>query len=219
MKNLFIIILIACFSIAAESQTMATIFKMLPHDCTTDLNAKQKNILLRNKEYTLPGGDADETIQYELQLNEAANYLRYNFYYTTGQSGFNSFEIKKFIRNDGTLLVVFSRYGGTKHNASQFELRCFNFRENKLVEFKQQLLPADIDIKEFLKPGTPDSIKTKLAGYISSSYELNSEKKDTIEFRIYFESPVDDYQSYISGEAILFTWTGKLFKRHLSSSE
>ena len=83
-------------------QSMESIFNLLPPESTPELNSEQKKILLKNKEYIIPNGDSLETVKYSLEIDETNQYLRYEYYFTTGQKGFNSYEIRKFKKKDGS---------------------------------------------------------------------------------------------------------------------
>src|SRR5687767_8380991 len=110
MRYCFRIVVLIIIALVFESnlfgQSMAEIFRLLPEDCTPELDSKQREILLQAGTYILPGGDSLETIEYELDSSGFSDYLRYGFHYTTGQNAFLSIELRKFRRNDGGILIV-----------------------------------------------------------------------------------------------------------------
>lgn len=213
ISTLFFLLSVA---VGAQCQSMATIFMLLPASYTPGLDAKQRALLLRDKIYIVPGGNAVETIKYELRLNEKENYLQFGSHFTTGQNGFSAFEIKKLVGHGARPLIVYSHYGGMLRAYDQVSLKLFHYQNKKLVPLKKILVPQTLDISAFLKAGTPDSVKNKLASYISSSYDLDPGTANSIAFRIYFGVNVDDYKEYILGVTMMFTWTGKIFEQKLT---
>lgn len=216
MKSATLIVVYIHFFTLLDAQSMKTVFSLLPAKCTPELNPKQKAILLKNKQYTIPGGDSIETVTYSFELDEPKGYIRYEFGFTTGQNGFGIYEVRKFLRNDGTSLIIFSNYSGTSRSYFQSTVLAFNYRQNKLVEIKNNLLPQEIKINQFLKQETPDSIRDKLNAYTSSSYDLHPEYKNKIKFHLFFEISNDEDEKYIIGDTMIFTWTGNSFKQHIA---
>lgn len=138
-------------SIHSYSQSMTDIFRLLPADYTPGLNSKQKDTLLMKREYTLPGGDSLETIKYKIDSLGFSYYLEYNYSFTTGQRGFLQFELRKFIRKDGSILIIYSRYGGVPVDTHQQGLIAFEYKNNKLFLSKQNLLNKKVAINYFEK--------------------------------------------------------------------
>lgn len=196
-----------------HSQSMATIFKLLPSTCTPELNIEERSILLNKKEYIVPGGDSLETVKYSIEVDEKKDYARYEYTFTTGQAGFLIFQIRKFIKADGKSLLVFSRYGGTHFMYDQQEISVFEIHKNKLVQLKKQFLPENIETTAFIKKDCPDSIKTKLVSYVSSAYDLDPKSKNELRFRIFFEVEPGEYKEWVLGDEQVFKWTGKSFTK------
>ena len=196
-----------------QGQSMTSIFRLLPATCTPELNSTQKDTLLQTKEYIIPGGDTIETAKYEIEIDEAQEYLRYDYYFTTGQKGFNTYEVRKFKKKDGSLIIVFSNYGGMTKAFDQTEIYAFRYQNDKLIKIDEQLFPQRIDANIFLKPNTPDSIREKVHIYSSCSYDLSPELKDSIAYRLFFEIINDENEKYLLGDTVFFTWTGESFKQ------
>lgn len=196
-----------------QGQSMASIFGLLPLNCTPELNSKQKDALLKNKEYIIPGGDTSETVKYELEIDEAKQYLRYHYYFTTGQKGFNTYEVRKFKKKDGSSLIIFSTYGGLTKAFDQTEIYAFKYQGKALAKLNNQVLSTKIDANIFLRANTPDSIRKKVQLYSSCSYDLSPALKNSIAYRIFFEILDDENQKYLLGDTVLFTWTGESFKQ------
>jgi len=194
---------------------MAEIFRLLPADCTPELDAKQRDTLLKNGEYILPGGDSMETVKYSIDAAPSPFYFRYVYSFTTGQRGFLAFELKKLTRNDGSIIIVFSRYGGVPVDAHQKELIVFNYKNKKLIPNKKNLLLKEVPIKYYLKNSTPDSIASKIKNVMNASYSLNSENPNSISFDLFPIVPLEELEKYILGDSMTFTWNGKKFVRKL----
>ena len=194
---------------------MTEIFHLLPADCTPELDSKQKDTLLKNGEYALPGGDSMETLKYTISSMGSPFYLQYEYSFTTGQRGFLAFELKKFTRKDGSILIVFSRYGGVPVDAHQQELIVFDYKNKKLIPNKENLLLREVPIKYYLKNNTPDSVTSKIKNIMNASYSLNSENPNSISFNLFPVVPVEQLEKYILGDSMSFTWNGKAFIRKL----
>jgi hypothetical protein len=217
MKQWIIICIFFPVSIKICGQSTVTFFRLLPPDCTPDLNAKEKNALLRKGTYTIPGGDSIETIQYTIDTTESKNYLRYEYGFTTGQRGFVVFELRKLLRKNGEPLLIFSRYGGAPAAYDQHELRLFSYKSGKLAEINNNLLPKEIDIQDFLETGTPDSIKNKIESYVNITYDLYPNVKNAVSMRLFQQVFLNDYENYLVGTELLFTWDGNTFSRKIIS--
>ena len=214
--NILLLLLAPCL---LRSQTIAEIFKMLPASCSPEINQKQRALLLKRGEYTIPGGSSQETVKYVLD-SISKNYMQYEYIFTTGQRGFNSYEVKRFKKTNGEDFILFSNYGGMRASFFQNELKVFYLRNNKLIEDTQQkLLPQTLDIGEFLKRETPDSIRTEIEEGVSTSYSLGGKGLNQIEFSIFPEMPLDNYEPWIVGYTFIFTWTGKMFTKKMISGK
>jgi len=211
MKFLIVLLSITLAPFNLHSQSMAEIFRLLPADCTPELTSKQRDTLLKNGEYILPGGDSLETVKYTIGTSGSPFYLHYEYNFTTGQRGFISFELKKFIRQDGSVVIIFSRYGGVPVDAHQQELTVFNYKNKKLILNKEDLLVKEVPIKCFLKGNTPDSTTPKIKNIMNSSYSLNAEDPNSISFNLLPVVPPEEFEKYILGDSMSFTWNGKYF--------
>jgi hypothetical protein len=212
LKLLFVIFI----PVTSYCQTIKSIFRQLPIECTPDLNNKEKEILLQKHSYTIPGGDSIETVNYTID-DMSKDYMQYEYSFTTGQNGFNIYELKVFKSLNGSDIIIFSTYGGTRASFFQNDLKIFYLKNGHLVEDKKQrLLPQSISIDHFLKKKTPDSIKKIIEQAMSTSYFLTSERKKSIEFTIYPEYPLKEYEKWILGYSFIFTWTGNKFIRKIN---
>lgn len=196
---------------------MKTIFHLLPLSCTPELNAKQKDSLLKFKEYTIPGGDSVETVKYDFSMDEKNKYISYEYSFTTGQRAFDHYEIKTFTKTDGRTLVLFAKYGGMrKVSFFQDELTFFSYENNKLTRLKEKLLPKNISLKAYFKKNIPDSVYRKLESSMNTYYDLDPSIKNGIEFNIDPGfSYTAEFEKYYLGTSIRFTWNGNSFSRKL----
>ena len=199
---------------------MKSIIRLLPIECTPDLTQKQKNLLLKQSTFELPGGDSLERIEYSLDTPVLKNYASFQFNYTTGQSGFGIFELKRLKTTAGIQMIIFSRYGGARTLYSQDTLKIFTLSNGRLVEDKEQrLLPQSIDYNEFLKKKTPDSIRKRIESYTNRCYFLDPEKPNQVEFNLYTSFMGEELNDWLLGDSFIFTWNGRYFKRRLAFSD
>jgi len=213
IQKFFLLSVILIIADRVQSQSMADIFRLLPEDCTPDLDSKQRDTLLQIGKYVLPGGDSSETIEYELDSSGFSDYIYFVWSFTTGQRGFIQHELRKFKKNDGGTLIIYSKYGGTPVGYDQRELIIFDYKNNKLTINKKNLLPKEIPITSFLKPNTPSLVVKKIQNEFSSCYHLNPENPKTITFEISPYITNDDEEKYIIGYTIPFVWNGRSFTR------
>jgi hypothetical protein len=211
MKVYIVVLALSFFPASGYCQSMVEIFKKLPADCTPQLSKKERTILLQKGKYILPGSDSIETVVYSIDTNTANDYLRYEYNFTTGQNGFITFELRKFKKANGKYIVVYSRIGGMLRAFDQQALTIYNLQNGKLVENKENLLPAEVPIKEFIKRNTQDSIVAYIGKYSTRTFDLNPQVKNTICYNIFPNIPLDNYANYIAGEKIYFRWNGKRF--------
>ena len=218
MRLLLLIILII-FSLGDSlAQTMTSIFRQLPIECTPGLSGKQRDTLIIKGDYILPG-DSLETVKYSIDTSGTKDYLRYEYNFTTGQSGFIVFELRRFQKENGKKFIVFSRYGGLRHNYYQHELKIFDIENDCLTEnASQALLPREVGINNFVKEQTPEATEIKIEKAVSSCYQLYPEVESQIEWAIFPEYS-HEYDQFVLGLTLTFTWTGNSFERKLKTEE
>jgi len=196
---------------------MQSILLQLPAACTPDLNAKQKATLLKHAFFEF-SDDPEETIHYTLDTPILKNYLSFGFDFTTGQSGFGSFELKRFKTTKGSDIIIFSKYGGARSMYSQDTLKVFVVSNGKLIEQKKQhLLPQSINVGEFLKKQTPDSIRKNIENWSNTYYSLNREKPGQIEFNLSLPFMPEELEQWFLGDTFIFTWNGRSFTRKIGN--
>ena len=219
IKQLLRILFMVFISIAAHGQAMKNIFLQLPGACTPELNKEERKLLLQNAAYIIPGGDSIETARYTID-SISNDYLHAEYDFTTGQRGFNSYELKRFKTTKGPDMILFSTFGGTRASFFQNELRVFYLQNKKLVEDShQKLLPQSVPVNDFIKKQTPDSVKKIIEQAMSTAYVFDTEKKNSIVFTLYTQYQVDKFEKWILGYTFLFTWTGEKFTRKLQLGE
>ena len=196
------------------SQSMTEIFRLLPAEYILDLDLKQRDTLLEKGEYMLPGGDSEITEKCTISF-DSPDYVFFNYYFTTGQNGFVTIELRKFLRNDGRILIVYSRVGGMLRAYDQQSIFIFEYKDSKLALNKQKLLPTDVPIKDFLKRGTPDSIARKIKSYVMTTYSLDPENPNAISYNLFQGTPLGDMEKYLLNDSMSFIWNGRSFTRKL----
>lgn len=197
-----------------HGQTMTSFFKQLPIEWTPELSSEQKETLIQKGEFVIPSGDSLNQTKYALDTS-VTDYLRCEYYFTTGQSAFISYELRKFTRNDGRQFLVYSKYGGLQKAYSQVDLRIFDIQNNKIRENKsEKLLPNTVFIADFINKETPDSIKSKIKNAVNACYDLRPEQKNEIAFRLYLNWS-DDFERWLIGDSMSFIWNGRSFDRKL----
>lgn len=70
-----------------SAQTKANIFYNMPSEYTDNLSVLERKELVKTKTLT------NDDISYTLEIDEKNGYLRFQQYYTEGQSGYQIFEI------------------------------------------------------------------------------------------------------------------------------
>lgn len=218
-KLYFMVMMFALQAFDLNSQSLADVFKLLPLECTPELSYKQRDTLLMDGAYTLPVKDSLEIVEYTIDTESDSNYIRYDYNFTTGQTAFIVFELRKFKTGDGKVFIVFSRYGGLPTAFEQNALKIYYPESDTLREFKhQKLLPEAVDVEDFLKPGTPNSIKTKLHDMVSCSYDL-SPAEDEVYIRLVNQTETGEDEKWIASYIYAFTWNGKVFKKRAVKDE
>jgi hypothetical protein len=215
-RQLYTLLIFSLLTASVYGQTMVAIFRELPPDCTPDLSTSERDSLLVNGEYIMPDGDSIETTKYDIDTSTAKNYLRYEFSFTTGQSGFIIFELRSFSTIDGGRIIIFSRYGGLSRAYEQQDLKVFRLKNHILLEdTKQTLLPETINTVAFMKKNIPEKIKKKIEQAVNSCYDLNPEGSRGIAFTIFAQSPIDEYEQWVRGYTMYFTWNGVSFDKKI----
>lgn len=207
-KSKFILLLTVCLSHGALGQTIQEIFKALPLSYTIELSSEAKNLLIEEGNYTLPIGDSLETMRVDYLA--AKDYIKLQYYFTTGQSGFFVIELKKFQKIDGAPIVVYSKFGGTPSAFEQHSLVTFDYKNGTLQSNKTLGLPDAIETAVFLKENLPDSLKEEKIS-ISTSYNLNPEKSNQVEYEISPQS--DQFVPWIQTKKLTFEWNGHRFQK------
>jgi len=209
LKNFFLLVF-ALTSFASSAQTLAEqAFKQLPDSLFFELTESGKDSLLQFKKYIIPGGDSISTVQYSIEVDDE-KHLNCFYYYTTGQRGFLTTQIKLIPKDRSSYLVILSQYGGVPTDYYNRNLNLYNFNNGVLQEIPNTILPEQIAHKQFLKSDTPDSIKTDIQTHSNECYLLDTEKEDIIEYRV--GSPIIGFE-WFEYEVIRFTWNGSSFSQ------
>jgi len=209
---LLLILLVSFISHISFGQTIRDLFLALPDQYTPPLTKSSKDSLLRFNTYTFPGGDSIET-RICTYSSETDDHLVIEYGYTTGQSEFVIFQLRKLLKSDGTSYILFARYGGMNRSFIQQGLHVFTYTNNTLTENNTIVLPKTIAVKEFFKPGTSDATIKEHELTISTSYDLKPSGFDAIEYLAYPQ--LESEYELLETEVIRYTWDGSVFKRSL----
>jgi hypothetical protein len=206
-------ILIFLYSpIISPAQTIADFFKMLPGGLYMDeLDSSARSLLSRGEDFRPPINDSAEIVVYRSELDSAKSYLRIEASFESGQAGWWTIEMRAFKTNTGQSIVVFSVTGGAHNMYTQNGLTVYRFSKAKGLTLTEHLgLLPDVDVKEFMKPGTPAATMKKYEDYGSVGYDLGT-RNNTIILRLLEDYPPGVLKKYLAGDHILFTWTGDRF--------
>jgi hypothetical protein len=190
---------------------MLEILKLIPKENLIEINVDS---LIKNKEFYPIDNSEEEAVKYSLtDVNDTLGTLRVEMDFETGQSGFTIRELKRVKVKNNEFLVVYSLVTGAPMTFGQSELKIYRLRKGHLEVDKGNLLPNDIGLVDFLRPGTPDSIIKKYNEYSNHTYDLVNHGKN-ISYVLYqnFES-YGIGKSWLLGDKIEFIFERKRFKR------
>jgi len=198
-KYCCIISFVLSFVNLSSGQTIAELFNALPNDYTPQLLKSSKDSILQYKTFTIPGGDSDDTEEITLS-EENEDFIRLDYLYTTGQNGFMTIELRRFINKNVDIVLVYSRHSGMKKAFDQYELLTFDYYNGQLSLNNNLGLPKTI----------PQSFFVNTSQTLSTGYNLNSNELNSIEYYIVPDPFSDDT---IRTEKIIYRWDGNKFNR------
>ena len=198
-----------CFGINyCFGQTIQEIFKSFPSTFIPEMTNEAKDSLLENGTYIFPKAeDYMETMKADYRTKN--NYIRLQYFFPDGPSGFFIIELKKFQKNDGTPIVVYSKFGGSPKAFDQHILLTFSYENNSLEPIENLGLPKTIETKEFLKEEILDSLDGKKLK-MNTSYSLKTNDSDLLEYNIYPE--IAPYYEWVKTEKFSYIWNGERFE-------
>ena len=189
-------------------QTIQEIFKSFPSTYIPEMTNEAKDSLLENGTYIFPKAeDYMETMKADYRTEN--NYIKLQYFFPDGPSGFFIIELKKFQKNDGTPIVVYSKFGGSPKAFDQHILLTFSYENNTLEPIENLGLPKSIKTKEFLKEKILDSLDGKKLN-MNTSYSLKTNDNNCVEYNIYPE--VNAYHEWVKTEKFSFKWNGERFE-------
>lgn len=166
-----------------------------------------KDSLIRNGVYILPGADSIISERYTY-FSDNVFFAELTYDYITGQNGFYKIEIRKYPKTDGDCIFLWSKYGGTKQIFDQLEIFSLTVENGSIKEIASPGYPVTINIRDFLKPSTPDSIVPDIQAKVNTSASLTHEG---IEYRITY-SVLED-ENWIARKNVLYLWNGQFFEK------
>lgn len=209
--KLFSVISICLLSNVADAQ-MKHFFMMLPAECTPDLSRKEKEILIADGKFQHILENSSEDFYYTLSANQLPDYLIYNQQLLDQDNGYRSFELKKLVHNNDSI-IIFSRSLGFGYLFKQTTLKVFEIGKDTLIESTKYNLPAQIDGDEFVKLGVPDSMKAMIHAAPNYGYILATESTNTIEYKIVM--PLWGINNWMTLYALSIYWDGEVFTKSL----
>lgn len=211
MKKQILFILLLLFSaIPLEAQTIEEIFHSLPAAYTPELTETAKDSLVQFNSYSIPGDDPREIMKVSI-IEKDEDFMRLQYYFTTGQRAFINIEIRVFTNRDGEPLIVYARYGGLPKAFDQHMLTTFNYSNGSLTRTIEKLLPETIAAREFLKPEFVENFDSELQE-ISTGYDLDPEEKNSIEYKLEPQF-IFGKDHWIHTYSIFFRWNGEIFEK------
>jgi hypothetical protein len=211
MKKILLTISLVLATNLLYAQTMVDLLKLLPKESLKEIDVDS---LIKNGTYYPPDNDELQKIKYSLgKSNEDKGTLRIEMFYETGQRGFEIRELKRVRSGKNEWLVIYSSMGGFPINFWQGDLETFHWKKGKLIRTKEKMLPVDIGLKDFIKPGAPDSVMNIYNSYASHCYEL-IHYGDNVKYVLHenFDSYKID-KSWLLGNVIEFRVENGRFKR------
>jgi hypothetical protein len=207
-KQLLTLLIFFTMTCLSFGQRIEEVFKAFPLDYLPELTVEAKDSLIQNGTYAIPGGDEIESLKCDYTSEK--DFIQLIYSYPTGQSGFFIIELRKFQKIDGSLAVVYAKFGGTRSAYDQHTLLTFDY-QNKLLTLNENLgLPETIEPYQFLKDNLPDSVKTESIN-LNTSYNLVSDEANSIEYLISPET--SQSEEWIKTDRFLFTWNGERFEK------
>lgn len=192
----------------AFGQTIEEIFRAFPLEYTIELTLEAKDSLIQNGTYAIPGGDERESLKCD--YTSAKDFIQLIYSYPSGQSGIVIIEIRKFQKIDGSLAVVYAKFGGTRSTYDQHTLLTFDYQDSSLTLNENLGLPKTIEAFQFLKDNLPDSVKTPSRN-LNSSYNLVPAEANSIEYLV--NPSTDQAEGWIKTDRFPFTWNGERFEK------
>lgn len=177
----------------------------IPIELFTEITKTGMDSLLAYGYYDIPGGNENDSSKYVLEII-SDSCMTMVWYFTTGQRGFNRYELSTYTLKNGNKMVAFCSYGGGVE-VFQKETLFYQFNGNSLVALTDIHLPARVDPTKYMKKSTPQDILTKLYNYIYCYYSIDCESQSII----YNVSSALAGFEWIESTSLVFHWNGKEF--------
>jgi hypothetical protein len=207
-KQLLTLLFFFTMTCLSLGQSIEEIFRAFPLAYATELTLESKDSLIQNGTYTYPGGDEVES--WKCDYASEKDFIRLIYSFPSGQSGVIIIELRKFQKIDGSLAVVYAKFGGTRSAYYQHTLLTFDYQDRSLTLNENLGLPKTIEAFQFLKDNLPDSVKTESRN-LNTSYNLVSAEANSVEYLVNPET--DKSEEWIKTNRFLFTWNGVRFEK------
>ncbi|MDG1276540.1 MAG: hypothetical protein P8O16_04615 [Algoriphagus sp.] len=207
-KQLLTLLFFFTLTVLSFGQSIEEIFKALPLAYANELTLEAKDSLIQNGTYTFPGGDEVESLKCDYTSEK--DFIRMIYSFPSGQSGILIIELRKFEKIDGSLAVVYAKFGGARRAYEQHTLLTFDYQDSSLRLNENLGLPETIEPYQFLKDNLPDSVKTESRN-LNTSYNLVPEEANSVEYLVNPET--NQSEELIKTDRFLFTWNGVRFEK------
>ncbi|MCB0712339.1 MAG: hypothetical protein KDD67_08435 [Ignavibacteriae bacterium] len=207
-RHTLTILLFAAATNFSCGQTIQEIFKSLPSEYSLELTVEAKDSLMQYGTYTFPGGDSIETVQCDYHTEK--DFIEIVLSFTTGQRAFAVIQLKKFQKIDGSIVVVYAKYGGLPAAFDQHSLLTFDYVDDSLKRNEHLGLPETIETSEFLKEDLPDSVEADKITF-NTSYDVNPLEANSIEYLI--DPQTSQFDDWIKTNRFSFRWNGETFEK------
>jgi len=212
-----------------KGQSISEFFKLVPTEYVDSMSVADRVKLMNNDTFYPKDNDDSCIEEYHLEyLDTERNFLRVESDYKTGQAAYGIIELRSFTKKNGNKILVVSNGAGIHQEFHTNEIVVFDYQKGKLQISRTASLPSHLDVNNFIKTNTPDSLKTEYLSF-SGSYDLgiidgiaqdvngktNSRPLPNITYKLY-DQEMDWYNidgSYLLGNTIEFIWNGDRFVR------
>ncbi len=201
-KNFLVLFVLGTtFSLTSNAQDIVDLFKKLPEEFRYEIPADQADSLFNLGVF--PVGEQDPEESMSCEVNTLDSYLALTFHFTTGQSGFQTVQYRKFSTIKGKVILLVTEHGGSRYVFEQRLLKSFIWINGKLNVYRKTKLPTNLLNKEFLKSNAESNAE------LCTSYELSPNESSGFVYAAWDPMARD----VLEREFIKYNWNGKKFKR------
>ncbi len=203
-----ILFVLLAFSTYAPAQSMRDLLLMLPDDATPGLDESGRKALIKEGEYTISGKRDEDEIDYAVDT-ATDNYLSYEYSSSNGKGINITYTLKKFKLAANIYVLFFTTDGDIVNKNDKYVFKAYDIKGKSLEENQEHLIQENLGYSIFVKPETPDSIKSLIGKISYCTFDLGIQSADKINFQMTLEN--EKYKKWLIGDTIEFQWNGTLF--------